>query len=202
MTPKLSRPHASTATLLNTGSILIAGGVTEIVAGGAVTATAELFNPGSLTFSGTGSLTMARAGHTATLLPDGKVLIVGGYNGSTSLASAELYDPATGTFSSAGNLQTPRFYHLASLEVPGPGWPTQVVVYGGYTTDTSAPDDGWELWDEAKNAFIASGRMAAPAAGIPQPFPVAPPPVAQSELGLVGGLGPMARLPRKSSCCS
>ncbi|MGA8598003.1 MAG: Ig-like domain repeat protein [Bryobacteraceae bacterium] len=185
VTPSVTRQYDHTATLLNTGNILIAGGMTEISPSREVTAAAELYQPASFSFAPTRSLATARAGHTATLLPDGKVLIVGGVdaNGS-SLSSAELYDPATGTFSSAGNLQTPRSYHSASLMR---ATPTQVVVYGGYTTDVSAPDDGWELWDEASNAFIKSGTMAAPAAGIPQPLPNAPPPYSPTNLDLVGG---------------
>ena len=49
----------------------------------------------------TGSLATARAIHTATLLPNGKVLVAGGVSDQlVSLSSAELYDPATGTWSS------------------------------------------------------------------------------------------------------
>jgi hypothetical protein len=179
--PNLPRPQYSTATLLNTGNILIAGGMTQIQ-GTEVTETAELFNPALLTFSYTGALTTARAAHTATLLPDGKVLIVGGIDANNnSLASAELYDPATATFSSAGSLQTARSAHYASV-ISGPGKPTQVLAYGGVTTNPSSPDDGWELWDEAKNAFISSGKMAGPAWAIPQPVPLS-----DGVLDLVGG---------------
>src|SRR3569832_50945 len=51
------------------------------------------------------SMTRQRAAHTATLLPDGKVLLAGGFAGDeNSLASAEIFDPATNTFASAGNM--------------------------------------------------------------------------------------------------
>ena len=190
--PNLKERLKSTATLLNTGNILIAGGMTENLnmppgTPTPVTATAELFNAGSLTFSyTTGSLATPRAAHTATLLPDGKVLIVGGVDANgQALASAELYDPATGTFSGAGSLQTPRTYHYASLNSVPPGQPTQVFIYGGSTTGLSKPDDGWELWDEGKNAFIASGTMLRPALGIPQP--VAFQPASVTQFALVGG---------------
>ena len=55
------------------------------------------------------------ARHTATLLPNGKVLVAGGYAERSSLSSAELYDPATGTWSSTGSLGTARSSHTATL---------------------------------------------------------------------------------------
>ena len=66
----------------------------------------------SNTFAATGSLAKARHIQTGTLLPNGKVLVAGGFNSATSayLATAELYDPATGTWSATGSLAniTPR----------------------------------------------------------------------------------------------
>ena len=56
----------------------------------------------------TGSLVTARTRHTATLLPNGKVLVAGGNNGHHALSSAELYDPATGTWTATGSLGTAR----------------------------------------------------------------------------------------------
>ena len=68
------------------------------------------------TWSATGSMATARAGHTATLLPSGQVLVVGGYDGSTSTASAELYDPATGVWSfTTEPMSIPRYDHTATL---------------------------------------------------------------------------------------
>jgi hypothetical protein len=70
-----------------------------------------------------------RAEHTATLLPDGKVLVAGGilYTEDLEVASAELYDPSTGTWSSTGSMSTPRSKHTATLLANG-----KVLVAGGF----------------------------------------------------------------------
>ncbi len=73
----------------------------------------------------TGSLATARADHTATLLPNGKVLVAGG--SSCVLASAELYDPASGTWTATGSLATARDLHTATLLPNG-----KVLVAGGF----------------------------------------------------------------------
>jgi hypothetical protein len=62
----------------------------------------------------TGSLNVARYGHTATLLSDGKVLAVGGFG-----TTAELYDPATGIWSFTGQTLVPHIGHTATLLVDG-----------------------------------------------------------------------------------
>ena len=81
-------------------------------------------------FGDTGSLGAARSRHTATLLPNGKVLVAGGYYiqpGQVALASAELYDPASGTWSITGeSLATARYEHTATMLPNG-----KVVVAGG-----------------------------------------------------------------------
>src|SRR5271157_4668155 len=69
----------------------------------------------------------ARVDHTATLLPNGKVLVAGGYdNNGNVFASAELYDPTTGTWTETGPLNTARDSHTATLLPNG-----RVLVAGG-----------------------------------------------------------------------
>ncbi|MFP2934619.1 Kelch repeat-containing protein, partial [Pyxidicoccus sp. 3LG] len=87
--------HDFTATLLPTGKVLVAGGISDEE----TVSTAELYDPVTRTWASTGAMSTPREGHTATLLPTGKVLVVGGY-GTAGLPqdTAELYDPATGTW--------------------------------------------------------------------------------------------------------
>ena len=68
------------------------------------------------TWTPTGSLNTARADFTATLLPNGKVLVAGGFDITfTASASAELYDPASATWTATGSLVTARYDHTATL---------------------------------------------------------------------------------------
>src|SRR5439155_14869814 len=84
-----------------------------------VLASAVVYEPAAETWSATGSSATARAGqpsgHTATLLPNGKVLVAGGGDINGIHASAELYDPASGTWSATGSLTTSRSGHTATL---------------------------------------------------------------------------------------
>src|SRR5207245_1127384 len=82
-------------------------------------------------WSPTDSMSTARYSHTATLLPAGKVLVAGGFNGSGTLASAELYDPVAGAWSATGSMSTARDGHTATLLSTG-----KVLVAGGIITSS------------------------------------------------------------------
>ena len=145
-----SKRAAHTATLLNSGKVLIAGG---FVAGGGSLSSAEVFDPATKTFTTAESMTVARASHTATMLPNGKVLISGGYNGNY-LNSSEIFDPATNRFTSAGRMVTARSGHIATLFNDG-----KILLAGGTGTGWTFLADA-ELYDPQINTFRVTGGMA------------------------------------------
>jgi len=111
-------------------------------------------------FTAVGNLSTGRANHTATLLPNGKILIAGGAaDGFQPLASAELYDPSTRTFSPAGDMTTPRSGHTAILLATG-----KVLIAGGAQTQNAVISGGGqglsaELYDPSTGSFTATGSM-------------------------------------------
>ena len=132
--------------------ILIAGGTGP----SGQLASAELYNPGTGTFSPTtGPMGTARAYHTANMFW-GQVLIVGGTGPSGPLASAESYDPALKTFSpTTGSMATARAYHTATL-ISGPA----VLIAGG--TGPSGPLASAELYNPGTGTFSpTTGPMGA-----------------------------------------
>jgi uncharacterized protein (TIGR03437 family) len=149
-----------TATLLPNGKVLFAGGLNRMSAGsppGSVLNSAELYDPATGTWSNTGNLNTGRSGHTATLLPNGKVLVSGGgyYTGSAfnALNSAELYDPATGRWGLAGNLQTARRNHTATLLPSG-----QLLVVGVHCCGIPVSESA-ELYDPVTGTWSSAGQL-------------------------------------------
>jgi N-acetylneuraminic acid mutarotase len=98
-------------------------------------ALSEFFDPVAGTWEIVGNMDEARDGHTATLLPDGNLLVAGGYNWNIRFSnynlplyvgSAELYDPAAGTWMAVANLVSARYGHTATLLQDG-----SVLLVGG-----------------------------------------------------------------------
>jgi len=143
---------AHTATLLQSGKVLIAGGDACFIDqsyGDCPLSSSEVYDSGLGTFAPTGSMSVTRVFHTATLLTNGKVLVTGGHD-----ASAELYDPTSGAFAATGSMSVGRSSHTATLLSSG-----KVLIAGGQ--NVSGELASAELYDPSSGTFAATGTMAA-----------------------------------------
>jgi hypothetical protein len=145
------RGFGHTTTLLSDGRVLVAGGC-SCPNGCCAQSSAEVFEPTTGRWTETGGLGLARSGHTATLLLNGQVLVVGGGSPGTS---AELYDPGTGQWTATGSLGLARSGHTATLLLNG-----QVLVAGGSSPGTSA-----ELYDPATGQWTPTGSLGVARSG-------------------------------------
>jgi hypothetical protein len=151
-----------TATLLQNGKVLVVGGISTIgdYVGITEEATAELYDPSTRTWAATTSMDQVRSGHTATLLPDGTVLVVGGQgSGGEFLVTAARYDPQSGSWTATGNMDEGRAAHTATLLANG-----SVLVAGG-SQGPDVPSASAELYDPDRGSWIMIGSMAAGRAG-------------------------------------
>jgi N-acetylneuraminic acid mutarotase len=153
--------YAHTANLLPNGNVLVAGGADALVVGGSnvtVFSTAEIYSPSTGTWAATGSMSSAREGDTATLLPNGTVLVAGGLgtglngNYSNYLPTAEIYDPSAGAWTLTGSMSTARYGDTATLLSNG-----TVLVGGGVIA--AANYLSAEIFDPSTGTWAATGSM-------------------------------------------
>jgi Galactose oxidase, central domain/Kelch motif len=156
-----------TATLLSDGRVLMAGGRDNAKGISSWLSSAEVYDPTTGTFSRTGSMKVRRMGPAATLLRDGRVLILGGSDGlgGESTQLAELYDPQTGKFTPGGKLaaRVPKYSvsstlldgHSATLLSDG-----RVLIAGGQTAWGMTTVAAAELYEPSTGKFSPTGSMA------------------------------------------
>ena len=119
--------------VLHDGRVLVTGGSDTDASSVSVLKTAEIYDPLSNRWSQAQQFGMNRAGHSATVLKDGRVLVVGGGGLGSNITQAEIYDPAVNTWSSAGTTALARTGHSAAMMSDG-----RVIVAGGWSGSSSA----------------------------------------------------------------
>ena len=154
LTGSMNNPRTGhTATLLPSGKVLVVGGdVSNEPPSFGRTSTAELYDPSTGTWTFAASLITQRCCHTATLLPNGRVLVAGGYGNTDSVKTAELYDPTTDTWSLTGNLIEARYWHTATLLQDG----RVLVVRGSDDGDLGSALSSAELYDPPSGTWTAT----------------------------------------------
>jgi len=151
------------ATLLANGKVLVAGGMGLSAAAANssnyLPSMAELYDPQTETFTATsgGGMIVPRLSHTATLLPDGRVLLAGGssYAQGTAISAAELYDPITGMFTATASMSKTRYMHRATLLTDG----TVLITGGAGSYGPLNIANTAEIYDPTSGQFGPTGNM-------------------------------------------
>lgn len=146
---------AHQATVLGSGGILITGGCDDPGCEN-VLAAAELYEPATRSFRSVAAMTTPRDAHAAAALPDGRVLVAGGWTGRSMTATAEVYDPSTDRWTAAGEMIEARTGPVAARLPDG-----RVLIVGG-TGGTRAPLASAEVFDPATMTFSTAERMSVP----------------------------------------
>jgi len=151
--------ESHTATLLQDGKVLVAGGQYNVLYNGHYhvqeSSSAQVYDPSISSFTQINSMESIRSHHRATLLKDGTVLLTGGtVTDDLSIApTAELYNPSSGSFVSTGNMETTRSLHTATLLQDGRVLVTGGLQYGGATLASA------EIFDPKTQSFSPTGSM-------------------------------------------
>jgi len=120
---------------------------------------AEIFDPVTGKFDIVGSLRQPRSGAQSVLLPDGRVLVVGGATGRRGslvpTASAELFDPITGRFTDAGSMAEARYKHAAVRLNDG----RVLVIAGSDDNDREGKKQTLEIFDPVRGTFTSGGTL-------------------------------------------
>src|SRR6266496_3158552 len=155
--------YEHTLTLLSNGNVLAVGGRSSTSSTTAL-ASAEVYNSATATWAATASLTSARRLHTATQLENGRVLAVGGLNGTTTLQTAAVYDPASGSgtwTATTGSIPSAVKNHTATLiQTSNTQVNNQVLLVGG--NDGTQTIANVYLFDPTASTFSALTSLSAP----------------------------------------
>jgi hypothetical protein len=154
----MALPRAThTATPLPDGRVLIVGGCVHDHCDGPAAADSEVFDPRTGRFTPGPQLQAGRFGHTATALPDGRVLVVGGFprEAQPPLATAEVYDPATARFEPTSPMSVRRAEHTATRLSDG-----RVLVAGG--AHASSVLASAEVYDPRTGRFTPVSPLPGP----------------------------------------
>ena len=144
---------AHSATLLPDGRVLIAGGFRQEGTSEIPIASAEIYDPGTQTFTPAGDMNEPRNSHIAILLTNGQVLIAGGWGQNGRTATAELFDPETGIFVYTDNMMAPRDGMTATLLEDG-----NILIAGGGSARNTLQITA-ELYDPSTGEFVPAGKL-------------------------------------------
>jgi N-acetylneuraminic acid mutarotase len=156
--PPLSKPQQGPLTVLPDGRVLLVGGIGPAVSPieSRAMASVVLYDPVTGRWTAAASLAKPRFGHTATLLDDGRVLVVGGGRGfGASVRDVGIYDPVRDSWTAAAKSIERHFGHTATLLADG-----RVLVAGGYSADDEASAAA-ELYDPVTDAWTVAKPMLA-----------------------------------------
>jgi hypothetical protein len=162
--PMTDRRHGHRAVLIGGGKVLVVGGAVTTGAGEVPLAYCEIYDPETGAWTPTGGMAIPRAGHQATALPDGTVLVTGGAgpvvaaDGTVRMSAvdtAERYDPATGEWTIVAPMPGGRGGHRAVLLTTG-----AVAVIGGAATVPTVGYRSVATYDPRTNTWAGTGALA------------------------------------------